>query len=71
MLRSGLAGVANLRIRPGDMLVSVTRGDPDFVLRFKMQNCSETGLRAAELISDTSTLDIVDPESPSTIVCLA
>ncbi|EHK96744.1 hypothetical protein M7I_7548 [Glarea lozoyensis 74030] len=33
--RGGHAGVANLRVRPGDRLVSVTRGEPDFVLRFK------------------------------------
>jgi hypothetical protein len=69
--RGGHAGVANLRVRPGDRLVSVTRGEPDFVLRFNVQNCSETGLQVAELISDTSTLNIVDPDSPCTIVCLA
>lgn len=71
MSRGGHAGVANLRVRPGDRLVSVTRGEPDFVLRFNVQNCSETGLQVAELISDTSTLNIVDPDSPCTIVCLA
>lgn len=69
--RCGHAGVANLRVRPGDRLVSVTRGEPDFVLRFNGQNCSEAGLQVAELISDTSTLNIVDPDSPCTIVCLA
>ncbi|EPE34810.1 hypothetical protein GLAREA_10505 [Glarea lozoyensis ATCC 20868] len=69
--RGGHAGVANLRVRPGDRLVSVTRGEPDFVLRFKVQNCSEIGVQVAELISDTSTLNIVDPDSPCTIVCLA
>jgi hypothetical protein len=69
--RGGHAGVANLRVRPGDRLVSVTRGEPDFVLRFNGQNCSETGLQVAELISDTSTLNIVDPDSPCISVCLA
>jgi hypothetical protein len=69
--RGGHAGIANLRVRPGDRLVSVTRGEPDFVLRFNGQNCSATGLQVAELISDTSTLNIVDPDSASTIVCLA
>ncbi|KAH6722831.1 hypothetical protein BKA61DRAFT_565493 [Leptodontidium sp. MPI-SDFR-AT-0119] len=69
--RNGHAGVANLRVRPGDRVVSVTGGEPNFVLRFNAQNCSETGLQVAELISDTSTLNLVDPDSPCTIVCLA
>lgn len=69
--RNGHAGVANLRVRPGDTVVSVTGGEPNFVLRFNAQNCSETGLQVAELISDTSTLNLVDPDSPCTIVCLA
>ncbi|KAH8727725.1 hypothetical protein GQ44DRAFT_610610 [Phaeosphaeriaceae sp. PMI808] len=69
--RGGHAGIANLRVRPGDRLVSVIRGEPDFVLRFNGQNCSATGFQVAELISDTSTLNIVDPDSASTMVCLA
>jgi hypothetical protein len=69
--RKGYAGLANLRVRPGDGLVSVSGGEPDFVLRFDKQRCPETGFQVAELISDTSSPKVVDADFPRTMVCLA
>jgi hypothetical protein len=69
--REGYTGIANLRVRPRDRLVSVSGGEPDFVLRFDGQSCPETGFQVAELISDTSSPQIVGASYPRTIVCLA
>jgi Heterokaryon incompatibility protein (HET) len=68
--REGYAGIGNLRVRHRDRLVSVSGGEPDFVLRFNGQSCPETGHQVAELISDTCSPKIVDADYPRTMVCL-
>jgi hypothetical protein len=69
--REGYNGIANLRVRPGDRLVSVSGGEPDFVLRFDKQCCPETGFKTAELVSDTVSPKNVDADFPRTMICLA
>jgi hypothetical protein len=69
--RKGNAGIGNLRVRPGDSLVSFTGGLPDFILRLQDQCCADTGFRVAKLISDAICPQKTNCGNARTTVCLS